>query len=238
MFHSVCVSHSCPTPCVSHFMCFTPCVCPTPCVSLSVCVSHSVKVFLSKYVSHPMYVSDSMYVSHFVCISLHVYPTLCISHYVHIQLCVYLIPCPTSCIVHPTPWASHFVCIPLCICSTSWVFNSVILYPLLYPLLNPTPISHSYIPPRVSHSVFHSLNIPLCVRLIISLRMHSYASQFVWTFCLYTPLFMCFTPCVIHSVCFTPCVPSSLYAAPKVWAKNSTIQSNYPSMYCGESLIW
>ena len=111
--------------------------------------------------------------------------------------------------MYPTSSLSHFVC--------------------------PTPISHSlsiqlpvhsYIRPRVSHSLPISLHvshsyIPLlvCPTDYGSLLYPTLCVSYLYSICptpcvshsMYVTLHVCPTPCVLLRVCPTPCVPPPLY---------------------------
>lgn len=210
------------------------CVYPTPCVSNSVClpfrlVSHSVSLLLdypTPSLSNSLIIQPlnyptpcresptSIYLAHSVCIPL------CISHPVYLTLyiphcMIYSTLCVPLCGV-PLFVSSHIpllrLYLTLCVsrslwlspCETKFVRVAVLCIPLPYP----TP----YATPCVS---------PLRVNILISPRMllTRYASHFLWTSFLYTPLLVCFTS---HSMCFTPLCALTFGCQPRVWAKNST----------------
>lgn len=119
--------------------------------------------------------------------------------------------------MYPAPCVFHRVN------STSCVFH-------FYVSLYPTSISHSVypipcIPLRVPLHAYPTLCIAHCLT--------PYSSHAVCVPLLVNFLFGYTTPCAFHFMCvLLPCVPSPVGAPPRVWAKDSTSQSGYPSMCC------
>lgn len=128
--------------------------------------------------------------------------------------------CLTLCVFHYTPLRGRLyltLCVSVCLSPCESHFVCI---PLLCIL-----ISHFYIPLRVPLHAYPTLCIAHCLT--------PYASHAVCVPLLLNFLFGYTTPCAFHFMCvLLPCVPSPVGAPPRMWAKDSTSQSGYPSMCC------